>query len=303
MCGSLSRQEKGCYVTFLEPLSGLELQASERKLTVVRSLRSPMETDGRVMGVIHVSSSNVVGHKVIEVVVDRSTKLNALDTPLIADIAKSFRDLAQDDVIRAVVLSGAGKAWVVGADIEEMAVLDRHTAATFISHLHDAMLSVRDFPVPVIAKIHGFALGAGMELASACDLRIASEDARFGMPEVQVGLPSVIEATLLPGLMGAGRAARLMLTGEIIDAKRAFEWGFVEEVVASDRLDDAVNAVLESICRAGPQAVREQKNLLRKWEGMTRDAAAEASVAAFSRAFHRDEPTKLLSAFSRNKND
>ncbi len=147
------------------------------------------------------------------------------------------------------------------------------------------------------------ALGGGMELASACDLRIASDDARFGMPEVHVGLPSVIEASLLPGLMGAGRAGRLMLTGEVIDAKRAFEWGFVEEVVAPDGLDDAVNAVLESICRAGPQAVRQQKSLLRQWEGMTRDAAAEASVAAFARAFHGDEPTTLLSAFSRDKND
>ena len=255
------------------------------------------------MGEVHVSESKVLGHKVVDVVVDRSAKLNALDTPLIADIAKSFRDLAQDDGVRAVVLSGAGKAWVVGADIKEMAVLNEHTAATFISHLHDAMLSIRDCPVPVIAKVHGFALGAGMELASACDLRVASDEARFGMPEVQVGLPSVIEASLLPGLMGAGRAGRLMLTGEVIDARRAFEWGFVEEVVAPDGLNNAVNAVLESICRAGPLAVRQQKRLLRQWEGLTRDAASEASVADFASAFLGNEPTTLLSAFSRDKND
>ena len=255
------------------------------------------------MGVVYVNSSNLAGHKVVDVVVDRSSKLNALDTPLITDIAESFRDLGQDEEVRAVVLSGAGKAWVVGADIKEMALLDRHTAATFISHLHDAMLSIRDLPVPVIAKIQGFALGGGMELASACDLRIASDDARFGMPEVQVGLPSVIEASLLPGLMGAGRAGRLMLTGEVIDAKRAFEWGFVEEVVAPDCLDDSVDRVLKSICSAGPQAVRQQKRLLRKWEGMTRDAAADASVGNFARAFHGDEATTRLSAFSRNKNE
>ena len=180
------------------------------------------------MGEVQIRPSNVADDKVVEVVVNRSEKLNALDTLLIANIAKSFRYLRQDDELRAVVLSGAGKAWVVGADIKEMATLDRHTAATFISNLHDAMLSIRDLPVPVIAKVHGFALGGGMELAAACDLRIASDDARFGMPEVHVGLPSVIEASLLPGLMGAGRAGRLMLTGEVIDAKRAFEWGFVE---------------------------------------------------------------------------
>ncbi len=252
---------------------------------------------------VYVTSSDVAGHKVVDVVVDRSGKLNALDTPLITSIAESFRALGQDNEVRAVVLSGAGRAWIVGADIEEMAVLDRHTAAIFISHLHEAMLSIRNLPVPVIAKIHGFALGAGMELASACDLRIASDHAHFGMPEVQVGLPSVIEASLLPGIMGAGRAGRLMLTGEIIDAKRAFEWGFVEEVVAPDGLNDAVDAVLESICRAGPQAVRQQKRLLRQWEGMTRDVAAEASVGVFARAFHGDEPTRLLSAFSRDMSD
>ena len=272
-------------------------------MSVVRAPSLPTAMDRRVMAEVRVTSRNVVGHKAVEVVVDRSAKLNALNTPLIADIAKIFRDLGRDNEVRVVVLSGAGKAWIVGADIEEMATLNPHTAETFISHLHNAMLSIRNLPVPVIANIHGYALGAGMELASACDLRIASDDARFGMPEVQVGLPSVIEASLLPGLMGAGRARRLMLTGEVINANQAFEWGFVEEVVAPDDLDNAVNDVLENICRAGPIAVRQQKRLLRQWEGMTRDAAAESSVAAFARAFHGDEPTKLLSAFLRDKND
>ena len=121
------------------------------------------------------------------------------------------------------------------------------------------------------------------------------------MPEVQVGLPSVIEASLLPGLMGRGRAARLMLTGEVIDAQRAYEWGFVEEVVAPDKLADAVDAVLGDLCRAGPLAVRSQKRLMRQWEAMTPDAAAEASIATFVGTFEADEARQRLGTFANRR--
>ncbi len=188
-------------------------------------------------------------------------------------------------------------AWVGGADIVEMAVLTPKTAREFISNLHGAMRAVRDLPAPVIAKLDGFALGGGMELAAACDLRVASTNARFGMPEVQVGLPSVIEASLLPRLMGSGRAGRLMLTGEVIDAERAFAWGFVEEVVTPENLDAAVDAVLGHLCRSGIYALRSQKKLLRQWEAVSPDQAAEASVAVFGDAFETDEPGSRLAKF------
>lgn len=255
------------------------------------------------MGEVRLNRLEVEGEPVARVVIDRAAKLNALNSALIAKISDAFHQLAGDDAVRAVVLEGEGRAWVVGADINELAALDRGTAATFIAHLHTAMLSVRDLPVPVVAKIGGFALGGGMELAAACDLRIASTNARFGMPEVQVGLPSVIEASLLPRLMGFGRAGRLMLTGEVIDAPRAAAWGFVEDVVAPGELDDAVHNVLTEICRAAPNAVRAQKRLLRSWQGMTPDAAAAASVPTFAEAFHTDEPTERLARFARRDGD
>lgn len=249
-------------------------------------------------GEVRVLRSEVDGAPVATVTIDRAAKLNALNTPLISQLRRVFEDLAGDDALHAVVLEGAGdRAWVVGADIVEMSALDKTSAAAFIVGLNDAMRAIRNLPAPVVAKLHGFALGAGMELAASCDLRVASTAARFGMPEVQVGLPSVITASLLPRLMGAGRAGRLMLTGEVIDAKRAYEWGVVEDVVAPAELDAAVGAVIGDLCRAGIHAVRCQKRLLRKWEGLTPDAAAEASVPVFADSFDTDEPASRLAAF------
>ena len=135
-----------------------------------------------------------------------------------------------------------------------------------------------------------------MELAAACDLRVASSNARFGMPEVQVGLPSVIEASLLPSLMGRGRAARLVLTGEVIDAARAEAWGFVEDVVPPDALRASVDALIGVLCTAGPNAVRAQKLLTRHWERVDPDAAAEDSIETFGEAFTTGEPATMLAA-------
>ena len=113
-------------------------------------------------------------------------------------------------------------------------------ARRFITLVHRCCAAFRHLPAPVIARIDGYALGAGLELAASCDLRVASENSVFGMPEVAIGIPSVVEAALLPRLVGAGRARRLLLTGETIDAAQALAWGLVDAVAPADRLDDAV---------------------------------------------------------------
>ena len=249
------------------------------------------------MGRVHVKWVDIQEKPVARVEIDRAEKLNALDTSLISAIGAEFDTLAEDDVLQAVVLEGTEKAWVVGADINEMSGLNRCSAEKFIRNLHNTMLKIRNLPVPVIAKISGYALGAGMELAAACDIRISSYSAYFGMPEVQVGLPSVIEASLLPRLMGAGRASRLMLTGELIDAQTAFDWGFVEEVVPDSGLDQATQSVLLNICNAGPNAIRIQKRLLREWETVAPDSSAESSIEIFAGAFDDDEPKNRLVEF------
>jgi enoyl-CoA hydratase len=150
--------------------------------------------------------------------------------------------------------------------------------------------------VPVIARIDGYALGAGLELACACDLRVASERAIFGMPEVRIGIPSVVEAALLPKLIGHGRARRLLLTGETIGAGEALSWGLVDAVASPGDLDDAVERLARSILAAGPHAVRLQKSLIREWEELPTTAAIERGIDCFVAAFDTDEPARMAAA-------
>ena len=149
----------------------------------------------------------------------------------------------------------------------------------------------------MIARIEGYALGAGLEVAAACDVRIASGTARFGMPEVKVGIPSVIEAALLPRLVGWGRARYLLYTGEIIDATTAERWGLVERVVTTSDLDAAVETCVDAILAAGPQAIRLQKALIRDWERLNLDEAIARGVDAFAAAYTGPEPGERMAAF------
>lgn len=213
--------------------------------------------------------------------------------------AEAMAGLSADASLRAVVLSGAdGRPFVGGADIREMAAIpDADAARGFIELVHGCCRAVRDCPVPVMARIEGFALGAGLELAAACDLRIASEDARFGMPEVRVGIPSVVEAALLPALIGWGRTRRLLLLGEIVGAAEALEWGLVERVVPASRLDGAVEEWLVHLDAAGPLALRAQKALMREWENLPMDRAVAAGIDAFAASWRSDEPARMMRGF------
>jgi enoyl-CoA hydratase/carnithine racemase len=141
-------------------------------------------------------------------------------------------------------------------------------------------------------------LGAGLEVAAGCDLRVASTRAMFGMPEVKVGMPSVIEAALLPRLVGVGRTAELVLLGENIDAARALAIGLVEKVVPPDELDAAVDAWLDAIVAAGPQAVRLQKALMREWERLPLDEAIRAGITTYRTSVAGGEPARMLAEFT-----
>ena len=163
--------------------------------------------------------------------------------------------------------------------------------------MHRTCDCLRRLPVPVIAAIDGYALGAGLEVAVSCDLRVATRRAKFGMPETKVGIPSVVEAALIPHLIGYGRARELLMLGEIIDADTALRWGLVERVVEPEALDAEVEKIVAALLAAGAQAVRAQKALMQQWETLPTDAAIQAGIDAFVRAFETDEPRRLMNAF------
>lgn len=235
---------------------------------------------------------------VATVTVDNQRKLNTLDSALMRAFVAEVEALGRRDDLRALVLTGAGeKAFIGGASIAEMAALERDSARDFITLLHRVCDCLRQLPVPVIARIDGYALGGGLEVAVSCDIRVAANRAKFGMPEVKVGLPSVIEAALIPRLIGWGRAREFLMTGAIIDAETALRWGLVERVVAPQELDREVGTLVEAVLSAGPQAVRRQKALMREWENLPVDGAIAAGIDAFVQSFGGDEPKRLLGAF------
>jgi enoyl-CoA hydratase len=236
--------------------------------------------------------------EIITITYDRQAKLNSLDSAGIAAVADAFKALADDDGIRAVVLTGAGpKAFFGGADINELNGLNADSGRAFITALHDLFVLIRELPVPVIARVNGFCLGAGMEMAAACDLRVASDNAVFGMPEVRVGIPSVIEAALLPRLVGWGRSNYLVLTAQNINAATAYEWGFLESVAPAASLDAEIDRIASAIAASGPRAVRSQKALVRQWERLPLEDGIEAGIDALSDAFGTDEPKRMMKPF------
>ena len=236
--------------------------------------------------------------RVARIVVDYRARLNILNSELIAQLTSLVAGLRDDERLRLVILTGAGdRAFIGGADINEMVKLDEDSARAFITSLHEACAALRTLPVPVIARISGYCLGAGLEVAASCDLRVATERSSFGMPEVRVGIPSVIEAALLPRLMGWGMAARLIYTGETISARDAAACGLVERVVPEEELDEAVNSWVKAILEAGPRAIRLQKALLLQWQELPLDDAIGRGIESFAEAYRSDEPRRLMNAF------
>ena len=228
----------------------------------------------------------------------RPERLNIVDTATLTEMSNALARIAADDAARAVILGGAGdKAWIGGADINEMVALDSGSARAFITRLHQVCQALRQLPVPVIARIDGFCLGAGLEIAACCDMRIATTGSRFGMPEVHVGIPSVIEAALLPRLIGTGRARDLVFTGRIIEAQEALAWGLVETLTSPERLDAVLDERLAMILNAGPRAIRSQKDLCRQWEELPLSDAIESGIDAFGDAFLSDEPREYMQRF------
>lgn len=224
--------------------------------------------------------------------------LNIVGTPEITALTAQIQALGDVPGLRVLVLRGRDeRAFIGGADILEMAALTPETATGFITRLKDLCEAVRLCPVPVIAQLEGWCLGGGLEVALACDVRLGSTASTYGMPEVKVGIPSVIHAALLPRRVGTSAAAWLLLTGENIGAAEAHRLDLLNELHAPEALVAAVQARAAQLAALGPQVLRQQKRMLRAWERMTVEEAVAASVAEFGAAFTTGEPQRHMQAF------
>ena len=207
------------------------------------------------------SLANVLYEKsngIARVIINRPKVLNALNTPTWADLRTVFENARDDDRVRGIILTGAGdKAFIAGADISELAQAGAFQAEES-SRFGQAVLElIENLGKPVVAAINGFALGAGCETAMACTIRIAVENAKFGQPEVKLGLlPGGGGTQRLPRLVGKGRALQLILSGETIDAQEAYRIGLVNEVVSAANLMARAETILKQISANAPIAIK-----------------------------------------------
>lgn len=228
---------------------------------------------------------------VVTVSINNAARANSLGRAQMTGFIETVAALSNDPDLRVLIVTGEGdRSFMGGANLFELAELDPGKARAFLTQVHHMSKVLRDLPVPVIARVNGWCLGAGLEVMAACDMRVAADSAWFGMPEVKVGLPSVVEAALLPQLIGWGRTKVLLYTGESIDAPTAAGWGLVERVVPYADLDAAVEDWVGHIVGSGPRAIRLQKELIREWEAMPVSDAIQAGIRSIARAFETDEP-------------
>jgi len=231
--------------------------------------------------------------------INRPDKLNALNRETINELAIAFEQARHDDAIRVVVLAGAGeKAFVAGADISELHSLSPLQAQAFSRAGQHMMRAIERFPKPVIARIQGFALGGGMELAMSCHLRIAADKAKFGQPEINLGIiPGFGGTQRLARLAGRGAALELCLLGHQIDAARAYALGAITRVVAADQLDAEIEAVANQLAASAPKALAGILDAVLLGEDMPMEQALEFETNAFALCCSTEDMREGTQAF------
>ncbi len=196
--------------------------------------------------------------RVMRITIDRPKSLNALNTLTIEELNRAIDQAADDDEIRVVIITGAGdKSFVAGADIAEIQALDDDGIRDFVALGHATMNKIQNLGKPVIGAVNGYALGGGCELALACTLRIASDNALIGLPEITLGIiPGFGGTQRLTRLIGSGRSLEVMLTGKPISAQKAMEWGLFNLVVGQEELENATHKLAAHLAKSAPHAMR-----------------------------------------------
>ncbi len=233
------------------------------------------------------------------VVVDRPEKMNALNGDVLRQIGSAFDTLRDDDTVRGVIVTGAGeKAFVAGADIAELVEMTPASGVETSRLGQGVFQSIERFPKPVLAAVGGYSLGGGFELALACHLRIASGNARFGLPEVGLGIIPGYGGTIrLARLTGLGRAIELTLTGEMFDAERALAMGVVSRVTERETLLDDAKAFLRTVTKNGPVAVKLALESIYHAQDVATKAAMEHESLLFGVLASTEDMREGMTAF------
>jgi len=239
-----------------------------------------------------------ISDRVATITVNRPDKLNALNDRVIAELGEAIDSVVGDSTVGGVILTGAGRAFVAGADISELEKHGALSAKQLAQTGQDVFRRFESSPKPVIAAVNGFALGGGCELAMACHIRIASEFAKFGQPEVKLGLiPGYGGTQRLPRLVGRGRALQLLLTGEMIDANEAHRIGLVNRVVPAADLLPVANEMMRSILANAPVAIANLIEVVNRGYDATLDDALTLEATAFGLLAATDDKREGTRAF------
>jgi enoyl-CoA hydratase len=238
-------------------------------------------------------ASDRLGTDLLLVTLQRAEKRNALNLGMIEQLTGELQRVEADPSIRGVILAGAGPSFCAGVDLHEFAGASPDSARVLILALRVLCGTVRGMSKPVACAIQGYCLGGALELAACADVRVATSDAQLGMPEVFLGLPSVIDAVMLGHLIGVGRARGLLLTGEPISGETALLWGLVNALASSDTLIETAAGLLRLVTRHLPAVIAAQKRLHQDWLDLPYTEAVERSTEALVDAFRTGHPQQL----------
>lgn len=235
---------------------------------------------------------------ILTLTLNRADKLNALSDAVLLKLADLIEDAKHNPCVKAVLLTGAGKAFCAGADISRLAECNAQTGYEFACAGQNVFRALETMAKPSIAAVNGYAFGGGCELAIATTMRIASDTAQFGQPEVKLGIiPGYGGTQRLARLIGKGRALDLCLTGRFIDAQTALAWGLVSDVVALDALIPRAKQILSSILSVGPLAAKSVMEVIDKGFDMSLDDALHLEAVHFAKVCASEDKTEGVAAF------
>jgi enoyl-CoA hydratase len=236
-------------------------------------------------------------NNILTITINRTDKLNALNKTMMAELEEALINVEQDDSVKAVIITGSGqKAFVAGADISEFTGLTNKEGMDLARRGQNVFFKIENATKPIISAVNGFALGGGCELAMACHFRIASENAQFGQPEVNLGLiPGYGGTQRLPQLIGKGRALELLLTGNLINAETALHYGLVNHVVKQEELLNKAITIIQTIFTKAPLAI--SRCIAAVNAGTTQQHGYDKEIEAFGECFATDDMKEGAAAF------